>query len=61
MAIFWAIEYSYDLNETKLPGFQILDDNLNTIKVTDADGNVLIGGFDYSVIGDTTAPVWWTE
>jgi len=43
------------------PGYQILDDNMNTIKLTDEDGNDLIGGYDYSFVEETTAPVWWVE
>lgn len=62
MAIFWRIEYSYDLNVTKNPGYQILDDNKSTIKLTDEDGNELTGGYDYSFVEETTtAPPWWVE
>lgn len=61
MTIFWKIEYSYDLNVNKNPGYQILDDNRATIKITDETGNNLIGGFDYSFVEETTAPVWWVE
>jgi len=40
-------------------GYQILDDNMNTIKLTDKDGIDLVGGFDDSFVEETTAPVWW--
>lgn len=59
MAIFWKIEYSYDKNVTSNSGYQILDDNKVTIKITDNDGNELTGGYDYSFVEETTAPVWW--
>ena len=61
MTIFWKIEYSHDLNVTMNPGYQILDDNRNTIKITDDDGNELTGGYDYSFVEETPAPVWWVE
>ena len=63
MAIFWKIEYSFDLNSTKNPGYQILDDNMNTIKLTDENGVEIshADGFDYSYVEETTAPIWWIE
>jgi len=54
--VFWTIEYG----DERLPGWQIMDSNLSNAVLYDAVGNVLTGGFDYSVTGSSdTPPSWW--
>ena len=54
--VFWTIEYGDD----RLPGWQIMDSDLSNAVLYDAVGNVLTGGFDYSVTGSSdTPPSWW--
>lgn len=55
--VFWRIRFD-DLTE----GWQILTDGLETVRLTDADGNDLTGGFDYSFLEESpTPPAWWSE
>lgn len=61
MSIFWKIEYTNKDSNTKSFGYQILDDNMVTVKITDENGTELKGGFDYSFVEEATAPAWWTE
>jgi hypothetical protein len=54
--IFWKMVYG----EKDLPGWQIMDENMENPVLYDADGNVLKGGFDYTVTGVSEAPpAWW--
>ena len=55
--VFWVIEYG----PQDLLGWQIMDSTLSNAVLYDEYGNVLSGGFDYKVVGDSdTPPVWWT-
>ena len=55
--IFWRISFD-DGSE----GWQILTSGLETVRLTDNDGNDLTGGFDYSFVAvSETPPVWWSE
>jgi hypothetical protein len=54
--VFWIIEYGPD----RLKGWQIMDSTLSNAVLYDDAGNILTGGFDYSVVGASdTAPSWW--
>jgi hypothetical protein len=53
--IFWTI-----LISDGRTGWQIMDSNLSNAKLYDDAGNLLTGGFDYSVTGSSdTPPTWW--
>lgn len=54
--VFWTIEYG----PNRLPGWQIMNSDLSDAKLYDDVGNLLTGGFDYSVTGvSDTPPSWW--
>lgn len=55
--VFWRITWDGGLD-----GWQILTDALETVRLTDKDGNDLTGGFDYSFVEvSETPPAWWSE
>lgn len=55
--VFWTMVYGPD----NLPGWQIMDSTLSNAVLYDDVGNVLTGGFDYTVTGSSdTPPPWWT-
>jgi hypothetical protein len=52
--IFWRIRF----DDNSL-GWQILDDQLATQRITDADGNEMTGGFDYKFDSLSADPPPW--
>ena len=56
MSVFWKVK----LSDGRY-GYQVMDDDLNNPALIDEECNPITGGFDYSFVEVSTAPVCWVS